>query len=99
MRTKVSVWVRQQVENVKLQNWNHERRENSMIYIRTCNVTESSPVIKEARTDILAIANLAVRCLRLNGNKRLTMKEVSTELEALRKVQRSLHIKLQPFFF
>ncbi|WJX77208.1 hypothetical protein P8452_60536 [Trifolium repens] len=51
-------------------------------------------VIKEARKeDILAIANLAVRCLRLNGKKRPTMKEVSAELEALRKVQSSLHIK------
>ncbi|WJX77459.1 hypothetical protein P8452_60767 [Trifolium repens] len=51
-------------------------------------------VIKEARKeDILAIANLAVRCLRLDGKKRQTMKEVSAELEALRKVQNSLHIK------
>jgi hypothetical protein len=47
-------------------------------------------VIKEARKeDILAIANLAVRCLRLNGKKMPTMKEVSAELEALRKVQSS----------
>jgi hypothetical protein len=31
-------------------------------------------VIKEARKeDILAIANLAVRCLRLNGKKRPTI--------------------------
>jgi len=51
-------------------------------------------VVKEARQDdILTIANLAMRCLRLNGKKRPTMKEVSMELEALRKVQSSLHIK------
>ncbi|KAK7295155.1 hypothetical protein RJT34_18060 [Clitoria ternatea] len=51
-------------------------------------------VLKEAREDdILAIANLAMRCLRLNGKKRPTMKEVSAELEALRKVQSSLQIK------
>ncbi|MCH84020.1 wall-associated receptor kinase-like 1-like [Trifolium medium] len=38
---------------------------------------------KEAtKEDILAIANLAMRCLRLNGKKRPTMKEVSAELES-----------------
>ncbi|KAK7340333.1 hypothetical protein VNO77_21035 [Canavalia gladiata] len=50
-------------------------------------------VLQEARKDdIFAIANLAMRCLRLNGKKRPTMKEVSTELEALSKVQSSLQI-------
>lgn len=50
-------------------------------------------VVEEAKKDeIPAIANLAMRCLRLNGKKRPTMKEVSTELEALRKVQSSLQI-------
>ncbi|KAI5428498.1 wall-associated receptor kinase-like 2 [Lathyrus oleraceus] len=51
-------------------------------------------VLKEARKDdILGIANLAMRCLRLNGKKRPTMKEVSAELEALRKVQSFVCIK------
>ncbi|BAT83554.1 hypothetical protein VIGAN_04071700 [Vigna angularis var. angularis] len=51
-------------------------------------------VAKEAmKDDIFAIGNLAMRCLRLNGRKRPTMKEVSLELEALRKVQNSLQIK------
>ncbi|XP_047164488.1 wall-associated receptor kinase-like 2 [Vigna umbellata] len=51
-------------------------------------------VAKEAmKDDIFAIGNLAMRCLRLNGRKRPTMKEVSLELEALRKVQSSLQIK------
>ncbi|CAJ1821796.1 unnamed protein product [Sphenostylis stenocarpa] len=50
-------------------------------------------VAKEARKDdILAIANLAMRCLRLSGKKRPTMKEVALELEALRNVQSSLQI-------
>ncbi|KAK7340332.1 hypothetical protein VNO77_21034 [Canavalia gladiata] len=50
-------------------------------------------VLKEVKEDdILAIANLAMRCLRLNGKKRPTMKEVSAELEALIKAQSSLQI-------
>ncbi|XP_061360170.1 wall-associated receptor kinase-like 2 [Gastrolobium bilobum] len=50
-------------------------------------------VLKEARKeDILAIANLALSCLRLNGKKRPTMQEISEELEALRKVQSSLQV-------
>ena len=50
-------------------------------------------VLKDARKDdILAVANLAMRCLRLNGKKRPTMKEVSAELEALRKAQSSLQM-------
>ncbi|KAK7839430.1 protein lyk5 [Quercus suber] len=48
-------------------------------------------VAREAsREDIHAIANLAMRCLRLNGKKRPTMKEVSMELEALRISQKGL---------
>ncbi|KAK4254041.1 hypothetical protein QN277_009473 [Acacia crassicarpa] len=42
--------------------------------------------------DILGIANLAMRCLRLNRKKRPTMKEVSTELEAMRKTPNALEI-------
>ncbi|KAK9050457.1 hypothetical protein SSX86_030572 [Deinandra increscens subsp. villosa] len=42
-------------------------------------------VIKEgSRDDLLALANLAMRCLNLNGNYRPTMKEVTTELETTR---------------
>ncbi|KAL4391452.1 hypothetical protein HN51_012563 [Arachis hypogaea] len=52
-------------------------------------------MLKEAREGhILAIANLAMRCLRLNGKKRPTMKEVSAELEALRTAQSSVLIDL-----
>ncbi|XP_058737422.1 wall-associated receptor kinase-like 2 [Vicia villosa] len=52
-----------------------------------------SRVQKEAGKDtILTISNLAMRCLRLNGKKRPTMKEVSAELEALRKAQSSFQI-------
>ncbi|KAJ0013339.1 hypothetical protein Pint_21133 [Pistacia integerrima] len=50
-------------------------------------------VAKEAREeDIQSIAELVMRCLRLNGKKRPIMKEVATELEGLIKSQRSLEI-------
>lgn len=48
---------------------------------------------KEAGQDtILAISSLARRCLRLNHKKRPTMKEVSAELETLRKAQSCFEI-------
>ncbi|CAL1379898.1 unnamed protein product [Linum trigynum] len=48
------------------------------------------PVVsREAREeDVEAIAELAVRCLRLNGKKRPTMSEVAMELDGLRNSQR-----------
>ncbi|XP_054778020.1 wall-associated receptor kinase-like 22 [Prosopis cineraria] len=50
-------------------------------------------VVHEGRKDdLLGIANLAKRCLRLNGKKRPTMREVSAELEALRKTQNNIKI-------
>ncbi|CAI8613221.1 unnamed protein product [Vicia faba] len=52
-----------------------------------------SRVQKEAGKDtILTISNLAIRCLRLNHKKRPTMKEVSAELETLRRAQSSFQI-------
>ncbi|KAK9062326.1 hypothetical protein SSX86_019512 [Deinandra increscens subsp. villosa] len=42
-------------------------------------------VVKEGTTDdLLALANLAMRCLNLNGKSRPTMKEVAMELETIR---------------
>ncbi|KAJ9541313.1 hypothetical protein OSB04_027819 [Centaurea solstitialis] len=42
-------------------------------------------VIKEdTRDELLAVANLAMRCLNLNGKNRPTMKEVAVELEIIR---------------
>ncbi|POO03009.1 LysM receptor kinase [Trema orientale] len=50
-------------------------------------------VIGEAgEEDIFSVAKLAVRCLRLNGKKRPTMKEVFTELEGLRRTRKCLQI-------
>lgn len=54
-------------------------------------------VAREAvEEDIHAIANLAIRCLRSNGKKRPTMREVAMELDGLRKSQRCLQIDQGP---
>ncbi|XP_030460083.2 LOW QUALITY PROTEIN: wall-associated receptor kinase-like 3 [Syzygium oleosum] len=45
-------------------------------------------VLKEGKKeDIASVANLAKRCLYLNGRNRPTMKEVAMELERIRKLQ------------
>ncbi|KAL3715444.1 hypothetical protein ACJRO7_007218 [Eucalyptus globulus] len=47
-----------------------------------------SQVLKEGKKeDIAVVANLARRCLHLNGRNRPTMKEVAMELEGIRKLQ------------
>ncbi|GJV15032.1 wall-associated receptor kinase-like protein 2 [Tanacetum coccineum] len=44
-------------------------------------------VIKEGtRDELMVVANLAMRCLNLNGRYRPTMKEVATELESIRTI-------------
>ncbi|XVE79027.1 hypothetical protein DITRI_Ditri14bG0024900 [Diplodiscus trichospermus] len=53
-------------------------------------------VAKEAtEEDIYGVAYLAIRCLRLNSKKRPTMKEVSMELQGLRKSHTCLEIHEQ----
>ncbi|KAF8007304.1 hypothetical protein BT93_K1336 [Corymbia citriodora subsp. variegata] len=45
-------------------------------------------VLKEGKKEeIASVANLAKRCLNLNGRKRPTMKEVAIELEGIRKLK------------
>ncbi|KAB1210627.1 Wall-associated receptor kinase-like 9 [Morella rubra] len=47
-------------------------------------------VLKEAeKQEIIAIANLANRCLNLNGKKRPKMKEVSVELEGIQMLRKA----------
>ncbi|KAF5740029.1 Protein kinase Peptidoglycan-binding LysM [Tripterygium wilfordii] len=46
-----------------------------------------------SREDIHCVAKLAIRCLRLNGKKRPTMKEVAMELEGLMKSQKGLQVE------
>jgi serine/threonine protein kinase len=49
-----------------------------------------SRVLKEGKKEeIIIIANLAKRCLNLNGKKRPTMKEVATELESVQMLQKA----------
>jgi len=49
-----------------------------------------SRVLKEGKKEeIIATANLAKRCLDLNGKKRPTMKEVATELETVQMLQKA----------
>ncbi|XP_059461864.1 wall-associated receptor kinase-like 1 [Corylus avellana] len=49
-----------------------------------------SRVLKEGKKEeIIAVANLAKRCLYLNGKKRPTMKKVAKELEAVQVLQKA----------
>ncbi|PNX61445.1 wall-associated receptor kinase 8-like protein, partial [Trifolium pratense] len=51
-------------------------------------------VIKEGEKEhITAVANLAYRCLELNGRKRPTMKEVTLELEGIRVLNKKLNVQ------
>ncbi|XP_048132539.1 wall-associated receptor kinase-like 9 [Rhodamnia argentea] len=49
--------------------------------------------------DVLAVAMLAMRCLRLNGRKRPTMREVAVKLGGLRKSQSFSQTSQSPFLF
>ncbi|XP_076945060.1 wall-associated receptor kinase-like 2 [Bidens hawaiensis] len=51
---------------------------------RVMSILESTVIKEGTRDDILALANLATRCLNLNGKQRPTMKEVVIELEIIR---------------
>ncbi|XP_008229606.1 PREDICTED: wall-associated receptor kinase-like 22 [Prunus mume] len=51
-------------------------------------------VMKEGSKDqIVAVANLAKRCLDLNGKRRPTMKEVAMELEGTQKAVKASHVE------
>ena len=63
---------------------------------RLLHILHPRVAIEAGREDINAISQLATRCLRWNGKKRPTMKEVSMELEALRNSQKCLEIFQEP---
>ncbi|XP_042033168.1 wall-associated receptor kinase-like 6 isoform X2 [Salvia splendens] len=51
-------------------------------------------VLREGKRDeVMAVAQLARRCLHLNGKRRPTMKEVSVELEAIKKVEECSYVE------
>ncbi|ESR41837.1 Wall-associated receptor kinase-like 1 [Citrus sinensis] len=62
-------------------------KENKLLEILDARVAKEA-----SEEDIEAVAELAMGCLRLNSKKRPTMKQVSMDLEGLRRSQRCLEI-------
>ncbi|KAK3405203.1 hypothetical protein EUGRSUZ_K01462 [Eucalyptus grandis] len=56
------------------------------------NIVDAQVLKEGKKEEIASVANLAKRCLNLNGRKRPTMKEVAMELERIRKLQNPLVI-------
>ncbi|KAK3002820.1 hypothetical protein RJ639_018775 [Escallonia herrerae] len=56
---------------------------------RNClfEILESLVVTEGQKEEILTVANLAKRCLKLNAKKRPSMKEVAADLDRLRRIQ------------
>ncbi|KAK9285841.1 hypothetical protein L1049_025042 [Liquidambar formosana] len=54
------------------------------------DVLDAQVAAEGEKEELLAVAELAKRCLKLNGKKRPTMKEVALELESLRKHRENL---------
>ncbi|XP_059446773.1 wall-associated receptor kinase-like 10 [Corylus avellana] len=52
------------------------------------DIIDSRVLNEGKKEDIITVANLAKRCLNLNGKKRPTMKEVAMELEAVQMLQK-----------
>ncbi|CAI9271816.1 unnamed protein product [Lactuca saligna] len=48
------------------------------------SIFDASVVKEGSRSELLAVANLAMQCLNFNGRNRPTMKEVASELEGIR---------------
>ncbi|KAJ0468341.1 putative protein kinase RLK-Pelle-WAK family [Helianthus annuus] len=51
---------------------------------RAMSIFDATVIKEGTRDELLVVASLAMRCLNLNGRYRPTMKEVATELEAIR---------------
>ncbi|KAJ0693925.1 putative protein kinase RLK-Pelle-WAK family [Helianthus annuus] len=52
--------------------------------MRVMSIFDATVIKEGTRNELLEVANLAMRCLNLNGKNRPTMKEVATELETIR---------------
>ncbi|XP_047965595.1 wall-associated receptor kinase-like 8 [Salvia hispanica] len=66
----------------------HSMEENMLFEILDARVLREGK-----RDEIVAVAQLARRCLHLNGKRRPTMKEVSVELEAIKKVEECSYVE------
>uniref|UniRef100_A0A6N2KPD6 Protein kinase domain-containing protein n=1 Tax=Salix viminalis TaxID=40686 RepID=A0A6N2KPD6_SALVM len=62
-------------------------------------IIDPQVVVEAERADVFAVARLAKSCLRLNGKKRPTMKQVSAELEGLTRSQNAIEIDHNPLLF
>ncbi|XP_039164527.1 wall-associated receptor kinase-like 6 [Eucalyptus grandis] len=65
----------------------------SMEENRLFNIVDAQVLKEDKKEEIALVANLAKRCLNLNGRSRPTMKEVAMELEVMRKFQNPLGIQ------
>ncbi|XP_031274602.1 wall-associated receptor kinase-like 22 [Pistacia vera] len=59
------------------------------------NIIDAQVQSQGRKEEIVAVANLAKRCLNLNGKKRPTMKEVSMELEGIQAWQKEVAVELE----
>ncbi|KAF8404143.1 hypothetical protein HHK36_009023 [Tetracentron sinense] len=57
------------------------------------DILDARIVTKGGKEELIAVSNLAKRCLNLNGKKRPTMKEVAMDLEGMRMFQGNLPIQ------
>ncbi|KAD7478334.1 hypothetical protein E3N88_01470 [Mikania micrantha] len=80
---------------------------NGTLYDRLHNETDEFPIslnmrlqiaTEGTRDDLMTVANLAMRCLNMNGKYRPTMKEVAIELENIRRshVPSKVHMNTSP---
>ncbi|KAF8405745.1 hypothetical protein HHK36_007822 [Tetracentron sinense] len=63
---------------------------------RLFDIFDTRVVQEGGKEELIAVADLAKRCLNLNGKKRPTMKEVSMELEGVRMSEGNFSIQLNP---
>ncbi|OVA18955.1 Protein kinase domain [Macleaya cordata] len=68
---------------------------SSMKENRLFEILEARVVNEGNKDEVLVVAKLAKRCLKLNGKKRPTMKEIARSLDGLRKFQENQWIENQ----